>query len=135
MLKRMSFAARAGAVVGTLALTAGGLALSAAPASAAACYDTAKPFSKTDHTTGHFPSSSRLTTTSNCSDINVKISSPSVKYVKVCFYPSSGGSSCQASFTRMEAGRWYAVATGVANGTKYRLYFSTFGNVSGVIAA
>lgn len=100
---------------------------SADDVTAMACYDTQSYFHKP---TGSFihPSTEWLTTTSSCNDINVKLDLAGE--VKVCF--ENGG--CQARYKWAPTGQWTAIATGVRDGSRYKLRFGTDGTYSGYIA-
>ncbi|MFI6086160.1 hypothetical protein ACIBBB_35405 [Streptomyces sp. NPDC051217] len=106
------------------ALAAGGLTAATAstaaagPLTAQSCYGSAKSYSKSAGQRW-FPNngSSKLLTTGNCNDINIKPNTTTT--IAVCFYPSSGGVSCQGSFKTAPAGQWTVVATDVRDGTSF----------------
>jgi hypothetical protein len=107
-----------------IALVSGAMLAGAPTASAATCYEGERFFASS---AGLYPSGSdRLTTTARCNDINVRfannILTPS-RRVRVCFYPSSGGSYCQANYTTISGSSWKVVATNVLDNTKFRLQF------------
>ncbi|WP_256090480.1 hypothetical protein [Actinacidiphila rubida] len=95
-------------------VAAGGQA-SAAPAAAQSCLGGARSYS-----TGYddWPSPGFATTTSNCSDINVKPSK--TVSVRTCFR-STG--ACNAWRT-ISGGTWGLAATGVLDGTSFHLSFN-----------
>ncbi|MFB7286744.1 hypothetical protein [Actinacidiphila glaucinigra] len=82
---------------------------------------TAKSFSTTYVAPyDRWPGSGSATATSNCNDINVK---PTLgDYVRTCFLPSSGGTSCNA-WRWIDGGTWGLAATDVKDGTKFYLQF------------
>ncbi|WP_040835707.1 hypothetical protein [Streptomyces acidiscabies] len=90
----------------------------------AACHDGDLTFNK-GAGSFYYPisASSRLTTSSNCNDINLRITN-GARNVKVCFYPSSGGVDCQENYTYVGSS-WTVVAEDVLDGTKYRFRFLT----------
>ncbi|MEU5655355.1 hypothetical protein ABZ802_07050 [Streptomyces sp. NPDC047737] len=113
------------AVAGGLAMAAGALTVGAAsPAAAATCYGGAvsKTFSMgTDQAEHRF---GPYTTTSRCSDINLKFTSwgnADPLYVRVCFHPSSGGTSCNSwkEFHSGDLNEWRVIADDVKDGTRY----------------
>lgn len=119
--------------VGLLSAAFIGSTLIVAPATQAAatsCFSSAKSYTKP---TGArwYPTSGRLTTTSNCADINIKTNQSA--YVEVCFYPTSGGSTCN-SYKSAPAGQWTVVATGVKDGTQFQFHFASDAYNSGVWA-
>ena len=91
--------------------------VAAAPAAPTSCYGGAKSYD-TDPAYNFWPQGgSWATTTSSCSDINVK---PGIgTYVKTCFY-STG--SCNSS-RWISAGTWAVAASGVLDVTKFFLQF------------
>ncbi|MGW0285328.1 hypothetical protein ACWDXT_19725 [Streptomyces sp. NPDC003236] len=101
-----------------------------AQAAATSCYGSAKSYTKP---TGArwYPTTGRLTTTSNCADINIKTNQSA--YVQVCFYPTSGGSTCGA-YKSAPAGQWTVIATGVKDGTQFQFLFASDAYNSGVWA-
>ncbi|WP_200304117.1 hypothetical protein [Streptomyces adelaidensis] len=114
------------AVAGGLVLTAGALTVgTATTASAATCKGgaVAKTFNmgqdEAEHRFGPY------TTTSRCNDINLRITTwgnANPLMVRVCFHPSSGGTSCNSwkEFTRANAlNEWRVIATDVRDGTSY----------------
>ncbi|GAA2954305.1 hypothetical protein [Streptomyces enissocaesilis] len=130
------------AVTGGLVMAAGGITANTAVAAQAPpsasgvqadCYGGSVAYSKPDGNF-YYPTSStaRLTTSSNCTDINVRPATN--RYIKVCFYPSSGGSYCQADYTYARSGQWNVIATDVGDGTKYRLLFNISGAATGRVA-
>jgi hypothetical protein len=107
-----------------IALVSGAMLAGAPTASAATCYGGEEFFVSNP---GLYPSGSgRLTTSSRCNDINVRftnnIFTPS-RRVRVCFYPTSGGSFCQSNYTTISGSGWKVVATDVLDNTKFRLQF------------
>ncbi|WP_159060521.1 hypothetical protein [Streptomyces acidiscabies] len=135
----MTSSRKIAALAGGLAMTAGLLVGGAGSAGAAgqgvraACYDGDVGFNKSAGTRW-YPSSStsRLTTSSNCNDINLRFTDGG-RNVKVCFYPSDGGVQCQDDYTYVGSS-WTVVATDVRDGTKYRVYFLTDGAATGFYA-
>jgi len=132
-MKSRKIAALAGGLAMTAGLFAGGTAGAAEQGVRASCYDGAVNLNKPEGARW-YPSSStaRLTTSSNCNDINMRITNGSFS-VKVCFYPSSGGVDCQSSYKSVGSG-WVAVATNVGDGTKYRFYFGSDSHATGQYA-
>ncbi|WLW52765.1 hypothetical protein [Streptomyces sp. YU58] len=118
---------RLAAVTGGLVLAAGALTVgTASNAAAATCYGgaTSETFAmgsdEAEHRFGPY------TTTSRCNDINLRITSwgnANPLMVRVCFYPTSGGSSCNSwkQFTKSDLNEWRVIATDVKDGTKYRV--------------
>lgn len=100
---------------------------------AASCYGGERYIPTTSP--GFYPSgSSRLTTSSRCNDINLRITNndSNGKKVRVCFYPSSGGLQCQSSWKRVYGSSWRVIATDVRDGTRFKFQFShTTGSVRG----
>ncbi|WP_405577156.1 hypothetical protein [Streptomyces sp. NBC_01190] len=97
------------------AVVAAGEQASAAPTTAQSCLGSAHSY-----TTGYddWPSPGYATTTSNCSDINVKPNKTVA--VRTCFR-STG--ACNAWRT-ISGGTWGLAATGVLNGTSFFLSFN-----------
>ncbi|WP_338900048.1 hypothetical protein WBG99_34010 [Streptomyces sp. TG1A-60] len=119
-------AKRLTAVAGGLVMAAGALTVgTASTASAATCYGGAvgKTFNmgqdEAEHRFGPY------TTSSRCNDINLKITSwgnANPLFVRVCFHPSSGGTTCNAwkEFTKKgDLNKWRVIATDVKDGTRY----------------
>ncbi|MFD3457808.1 hypothetical protein ACFWVC_37215 [Streptomyces sp. NPDC058691] len=109
-----------------------GLFLAPAPAASAAatsCYGSAKTINGTDDN-GHWPPGGSTYSTSNCSDINVKITR--TLDVQTCFAPSSGGYYCNGWRT-VYANTWGLAATDVNDGTRFWLLFTST-DVHGVAA-
>jgi len=120
--------------IAVASLLSGGVA-TADNRTALACYDTAKAYTSVvghKHHPRGFPGGAWHTTTSSCSDINVK--SDRVRSIRVCFDPSSGDPICQENYTSVGTG-WTVVATKVADGTKFKLNFKDDRNGSGYFAA
>lgn len=119
---------RFAAITGGLVMAAGTLTIgTATTASAASCYGGAvsKTFDMgTDEAAHYF---GPYYASSQCNDINLKLTSwgNGDPFVKVCFYPSSGGSYCQSSDRRFEKSKdlnkWRVIATNVKPGTKYKI--------------
>ncbi|WP_330287317.1 hypothetical protein [Streptomyces sp. NBC_00576] len=119
-------AKRLTAVAGGLVMAAGALTVgSASTAAAATCHGGAasKTFSMgTDQAEHRF---GPYTTTSRCSDINLKITSwgnASPLVVRVCFHPSSGGTTCNSwkeFYKSSDLNQWRVIASDVRDGTKY----------------
>ncbi|WP_415949702.1 hypothetical protein [Streptomyces sp. KLOTTS4A1] len=119
---------RVAAATGGLVLAAGALTVgTATTAQAATCYGGAsyKSFAlgsdEAEHRFGPYYTSSR------CNDINLKITSwgnASPLYVRVCFYPTSGGSYCNSwkkFYKSSSLNNWRVIATDVRDGTKFRV--------------
>ncbi|MEV1066746.1 hypothetical protein [Streptomyces sp. NPDC050263] len=128
--KRLT-AAAGGIVMAAGALTIGG----ASPAAAATCYGGAisRTFDlKQDEAEHRF---GPYTTTSRCNDINLRITqwgNANPLYVRVCFHPSSGGTSCNSwkSFTRAnDLNQWRVIATDVLDSTSYSVSMDFGSNV------
>ncbi|MGW2177706.1 hypothetical protein ACWCXX_06320 [Streptomyces sp. NPDC001732] len=100
---------------------------------ATSCYGSAKSYSKPDGNRYYPAGSSSLTTTSNCSDINIKPNTN--RYVAVCFVPSSGSPYCQANYTLATGGQWNVLATNVATGTRFYFDFRSTALSNGSWAA
>ncbi|MER5473025.1 hypothetical protein [Streptomyces sp. NPDC002685] len=101
-----------------------GLFLAPAPmasAAATSCYGSAKTINGTDDN-GHWPPSGSTYTTSNCNDINVKITR--TIDVQTCFAPTSGGYYCNGWRT-VYANTWGLAATDVRDGTNFWLLFTS----------
>ncbi|MFE9723239.1 hypothetical protein ACFYQ5_06475 [Streptomyces sp. NPDC005794] len=117
---------RLAAVAAGLVMAAGGLTVgTASTAAAATCYDGAvsKTFNMgTDQSEHRF---GPYTTTSRCSDINLKFTSwgnAGMLAVRVCFHPASGGTTCNSwkeFYKSSDLNRWRVIATDVKDGTKY----------------
>ncbi|MFG2563454.1 hypothetical protein [Streptomyces sp. NPDC048496] len=105
----------------------------AQPSAATSCYGSAKSYSKPSGDRW-YPNNgqTRLTTPGNCNDINIKPNQTTS--IAVCFYPSSGGSQCQASFKTAPAGQWTVVATDVKPGTRFIFDFGSTTANTGVWA-
>ncbi|MFJ6123514.1 hypothetical protein ACIQKE_00310 [Streptomyces griseoviridis] len=102
----------------------------AAPAVAASCYGSAHSYSKPSGNNDYPTGSSYLTTTSNCTDINIKTNTN--RYVEVCWL-STG--TCQSGYTLTTAGEWTTVATNVLNGTDFFFWFRSDASSTGSWAA
>jgi hypothetical protein len=119
---------RIGRIAVALVLAAGGLTVgtvaAAGPANAATCYGGAKEFSiPWYYDTFYLPSSGTWTTSSRCKDINLKFTNAIIDYeLRVCFFPSSGGMTCQSSYKKV-GNSWKVVATDVMDGTKFKFQF------------
>ncbi|MEU5096143.1 hypothetical protein [Streptomyces sp. NPDC020996] len=103
-----------------------GLFLVPAPAASAAatsCYGSAKTINGTDDN-GHWPPYSATYTTSNCNDINVKMTT--TVYVQTCFDPTNGDYYCNDP-RQVQANTWGLAATDVKDGTRFWLLFSSTG--------
>lgn len=108
--------------------TTGTLAIPASPpvvhatATTTSCFGSAKTINGTDPN-GHWPPFSSAFTTSNCNDINVKMTT--TVNVRTCFAPTSGGTFCNGWRT-VSANTWGLAATDVLDGTRFWLeFFST----------
>lgn len=122
-------------VIATAGLVSGSGVATADNTTALACYDTAKAYTSVvghKHHPRGFPGGGWHTTTGSCSDINVK--SAVGRNIRVCFDPSSGDPICQSNYTAVGTD-WTVVATGVADGTKFKLNFEKDFNSSGYFAA
>ncbi|MEU1597073.1 hypothetical protein ABZ468_30530 [Streptomyces sp. NPDC005708] len=125
---------RASAILLSAVALGGGVILAPnAQAAATSCYGSAKSYSKPagDRWVPN-NGQSRLTTTSNCNDINIKPNTTTS--VAVCFYPSSGAAYCQSAFKTAPAGQWTVVATDVKDGTRFVFDFGNTTANSGVWA-
>ncbi|MEU4979315.1 hypothetical protein [Streptomyces sp. NPDC021969] len=120
-------AKRLTAVTGGLVMAAGALTVgTASNAQAATCYGGAshQTFNMgTDEAEHRF---GPYYTTSRCNDINLKLTSwgnANPLFVRVCFYPTSGGVSCNSwkEFDKSDLNDWRVIATDVKDGTKYRV--------------
>ncbi|WP_328624220.1 hypothetical protein OHA88_03850 [Streptomyces sp. NBC_00353] len=109
-------------------MTAGGSA-TAATSGVTSCYGSAKSINGTDDN-GRWPVTGYRVTTSNCGDINVKVTGQNT--VETCFLPSSGPEYCNGGH-EVRANTWTLAATDVKDGTKFYLIFYS-GNASGVAA-
>ncbi|TCC19623.1 hypothetical protein [Kribbella speibonae] len=110
-------------VLAATGLSAGAVA-AAGPADAATCYGGAKvvdiPWS---YDTFYLPASGTWSTSSRCEDINLKLTDAIIDYeVRVCFFPSSGGMSCQGSYKKVGKS-WKVIASDVKDGTKFKFQF------------
>ncbi|MGW4689848.1 hypothetical protein ACWEPM_33875 [Streptomyces sp. NPDC004244] len=93
-----------------------------APASQAAgtsCYSSASTYSKPAGTYW-LPAGDLFTTSSACSDINIK--SNTNRYVKVCFEVNAT-LQCQSNYTLTTGGQWTTIATNVQDGARFAFYF------------
>ncbi len=114
------------AVAGGLVMAAGVLTVgTASNAAAATCYGGAvsKTFAMgTDEAEHRF---GPYTTTSRCDDINLRITSwgnASPLVVRVCFHPSSGGTTCNSwkeFYKSSDLNQWRVIASDVRDGTSY----------------
>ncbi|MEU6160617.1 hypothetical protein [Streptomyces sp. NPDC047130] len=120
-------------VGGALAVAPAASAASAGEFGALSCYGSAKSYSKPAGNRWYPQGGAYLTTTGNCSDINIKPNTTTS--IAVCFLPSSGGTSCQSSFKTAPAGQWTVVATDVRDGTRFYFDFGSTSANSGVWAA
>ncbi|MBO0653795.1 hypothetical protein J1792_13705 [Streptomyces triculaminicus] len=126
-----------------LLLSAGALTGGATPAAAAtaaqggadvqACYDSAKAYFKPAGSYAYPTGSGVLTTTSNCAGISIRPNTS--RYVKVCFLPSSGGSTCQSSYTLATGDEWTVISANVSNGTRFWFHFKSDAQSTGSFAA
>lgn len=119
---------------GVAAATAGPASASEqAPTTAQACRDTARNYTGTPgsgSSNAHWPATgSYARTTSNCVDINVKISD-ATRRVRTCFRASG---SCNAWKTAT-TGRWVLAATNVVNATDFYIQFEGTRRSTGQIA-
>lgn len=132
----MKAAQRFAALAGSAVLAIAGLTtLSTTPAAAATCYGGAQTYNLADGSYIYPNStSSWLTTSSRCNDINFKPSNRS-EYVRVCFKLSSGSIDCQDRHKFADEDEWTVIATDVLDGTKFRFTFVSHGPASGVYAA
>jgi len=79
----------------------------------------------------HWPAWSYAVTTSNCVDIQVKLTA--VNEVSTCFQPSGLEGYCNA-WRPVPANTWTLAATNVKDGTKFTLFFAYGADVHGVAA-
>ncbi|MGW1295302.1 hypothetical protein [Streptomyces sp. NPDC002533] len=121
-------AKRMTAVAGGLIMAAGALTVgTASNAAAATCYGgaTKETFKMGTDEAGH--SFGPYTTSSRCKDINLRMTtwgSANTLKVRVCFHPSSGGTTCNSwkDFTKGNAlDKWREIAIDVKTGTKYSI--------------
>lgn len=86
------------------------------------CYANAVTRSRSHARSGVIVTSRNLTTSSRCRDINVRhtLGSENRVEARVCFLPSSGGRTCQSSWTDITGG-WRVVASDVITGTAYEV--------------
>ncbi|MFF3730205.1 hypothetical protein ACFYXM_07760 [Streptomyces sp. NPDC002476] len=120
-------------VGGTMAIAPTAQANEPNQGAAASCYGSAKSYSKPDGS-GYYPAgSATLTTTSNCSDINIKPNTN--RYIAVCWVPSSGQVSCQAEYKLATGGQWNVIATNVQTGTRFYFVFRSTALSNGSWAA
>ncbi|QIQ01258.1 hypothetical protein [Streptomyces liangshanensis] len=104
----------------TTALVAGSVMLApASQATVASCYGDASSYSKPAGTFW-LPAGRTFTTSSSCTDINIR--SNTNRYVKVCF-ETNGSLNCQANYTLTTAGQWTTVATNVNDGVQFAFEF------------
>ncbi|MEU1601150.1 hypothetical protein ABZ468_52830 [Streptomyces sp. NPDC005708] len=109
------------------ALAAGGLtAITSTPASATTCLGTARSYIPVDNGDVYlWPTSGFAHATSYCNDINVKpanIGGFNYVPVRTCFYPTTGGSYCNA-WRNITVGTWGLAATDVKDGTAFIVQF------------
>ncbi|GAA2516043.1 hypothetical protein GCM10010393_56380 [Streptomyces gobitricini] len=118
----MPMRSRALGATAALALAVGGTTLATTtPAAAATCYDSYKIINAS-RTQAYIPADSWLTTTSACSDINIRAASyTDGRSAKICFQRSNGTTYCQSEWTWLPAGVWKAVATNVSDGVKFKI--------------
>ncbi|GAA1285494.1 hypothetical protein [Saccharothrix xinjiangensis] len=124
---------RAATAAASVLLTLGTLIAGAAPANATtapgdpavmACYDTQKSFSKPAG--GQvWPTSGWLTTTSACTDINIRLNTSAE--VRVCFKATNACNSTKWA----ETGKWTVVATKVKDNTQFYFGIWNINAVSG----
>ncbi|MGW3498334.1 hypothetical protein [Streptomyces sp. NPDC001020] len=100
----------------------------------ASCYGSTKSYSKPD-SVGAYPwrIDDYLTTTSNCTDINIKPNTN--RYISVCFVPSTGSPYCQADYTLATGGQWNTIATDVKTGVRFFFKFRSSAESNGSWAA
>ncbi|GAB1340111.1 hypothetical protein ACE1SV_67010 [Streptomyces sp. E-15] len=135
--KRVASAA-CGLLLAAGVLTGGASAAAAATVSQGgagvkACYDTAKAYFKPAGEYAYPTGTGVLTTTSNCSGISIRPNTN--RYVAVCFLPSSGGVTCQSSYTLATGGEWTVISANVANGTRFWFDFRSDAQSTGSYAA
>lgn len=98
---------------------------------ASTCYGSARSYTSDLYDNGWFWYGSVYpSTTSNCSDINVKPTNGRIQ-VRTCFLPTSGSGYCN-SWRTIENNTWGTAATDVRDGTKFYLNFS--GPSAGLVA-
>lgn len=95
------------------------------------CYGSAKSYSTTKSSV-FYPPGWWLSTTSNCSDINLK--SAMNRNVRVCFLTSSQGVACQQYWTLVTS-EWTVVAFDVQDNSVYKFEFASAQNSGGSYAA
>jgi hypothetical protein len=123
-----------GALLATLSAavltSAGGVASAASEIGAAprSCYGSGVNFAK-GNTGFYFPNAGSISTTSNCSDINLRVQQNT--FVRVCFT----GKNCQANYKKTTPGQWLVVATNVKDGVPFRFEFFNDAGVYGTYAA
>ncbi|MFJ1695672.1 hypothetical protein ACIOHC_11055 [Streptomyces sp. NPDC088252] len=132
--KRVAAVLLSAAFVGsTMALAPAAQANESSESAVMSCYGSAKSYSKPDGIAYYPAGSATLTTTSNCSDINIKPNTN--RYVAVCWVPSSGQVSCQAEYTLATGGQWNVIATNVQTGTRFYFTFRSTALSNGSWAA
>ncbi len=108
--------------VAAVTLASGGLTaatVTTAGAVAQSCYGSAKSYNTNgSYLNQDWPVTGYATTTSNCSDINVKPNQ--TIQVMTCFYTTG----CN-KYRTIQAGTWGVAATDVYNGSKFYLHFWT----------
>ncbi|MFQ6198413.1 hypothetical protein [Streptomyces sp. NPDC000405] len=120
-------------VTGAMALTPSAYAAQrdgTSPTGAASCYGSAHSYSKPSGSYAYPTGTGHLTTTSNCSDINIKTNTN--RYVQVCWLSTS---TCQSDYTLTTAGQWTTVATNVLDGTDFFFWFRSDASSTGDWAA
>jgi hypothetical protein len=126
-------------VASTLALTAAtltGMAVTAAPASAASCYGNSKWFNL--ESTWTAPGErGKYKTTVNCRDINIRPSA--TVYAKICFFAKSDPERllyCQdGPYKTAKKGEWTVLAGHVEDGQPFQVRFSADADYAGFVAA
>ncbi|MEU4218073.1 hypothetical protein [Actinoplanes sp. NPDC026623] len=106
-----------------------GVVSSPAQAAAASCYGGSHYYNKP---AGSFKSTP-FTTTTACSDINVR--SNQNTFVRVCFRKIDIFSNCQARYTHVVPGQYVVVATNVLDNRDFLLDFYNDAEASGLVAA
>jgi hypothetical protein len=129
-VQQLSPARRILTTLAAAALAAGGLtAITSTPASATTCLGTARSYNPVDNGNEYvWPRSGFAYATSYCNDINVK---PTIAAgggfnfvpVRTCFYPTTGGSYCNA-YRDITVGTWGLAATDVKDGTAFIVEFA-----------
>ncbi|GAB1339952.1 hypothetical protein ACE1SV_65420 [Streptomyces sp. E-15] len=114
---------------GTVLLAPVAQAHEQSPTAATSCYGSAHSYFKPDGDETYPADSGLLTTTSNCSDINLKPNTD--RYVAVCWDTGGPVAPCQDHYTLAYAGQWNVIATDVYDGTRFFFTFRSTAQSSG----